>query len=377
MEAMDQKIQLIADWKARCFSIIDLSNKYHVSRPTVYKWVGRYEELGLDGLKEQSRAPLHNPHRTPEHIISLIVQEKLKNRSRGPKKVYAQLERHYPDIDVPSPSTIGEILKRHGLVHKRKRRFKVPPYTEPFKACEAPNTVWSADYKGQFYTWGAHICYPLTISDNYSRYLLACQGLAGPRYAQTRTVFEKVFKEYGLPDAIRVDNGTPFTGKCPGGLSRLSVWWIQLGITPERIDKGCPQQNGRHERMHRTLKEEAVDPFRCTMQEQQKHFDLFRMEYNNDRPHEALDQNAPNSYYRKSTKPYTEKRVKPEYDRGYIVRHVLHSGEITFRGTMYSITRLLTGEPIGLKEIADGQWKVFYSFHPLGILDERRKKLIK
>ena len=377
METMDQKIQLIADWNSHCYSVTNLSQKYDLSRPTIYKWVERYREFGIDGLKEQSRKPLNSPNQTEEYIVELIVREKLKNRNRGPKKVYHQLKRQYPDLDIPVPSTIGELLKKQGLVNKRRRRLRVPAYTEPFKECNEPNVVWSADYKGQFYTRDEKVCYPLTISDNYSRYLLECQGLIGPRYRETREVFEKVFSEYGLPAAIRVDNGTPFSGKCPGGLSRLSVWWIQLGIIPERIDKGCPQQNGRHERMHRTLKEETLHPVERNIQEQQESFDRFRVDYNDDRPHEALGQDVPSAYYKKSTKPYTRRLKKPEYDSDCTVRHVKYSGEISFKGKMYSITRLLTGQPVGLQEIDNGKWKLYYSFQPIGILDLRKKRIVK
>lgn len=221
------------------------------------------------------------------------------------------------------------------------------------------------------------MCYPLTISDNYSRYLFRCQGLAGPRYEPTRTVFEAVFNEYGLPDAIRVDNGTPFAGKCLGGLSRLSVWWIQLGIIPERIKKGCPQQNGRHERMHRTLKEETLDTVALNMKEQQERFDLFRIDYNNYRPHEALKQETPSSHYKKSTRLYVEKPVMPDYDFDYTVRYVRHNGEIKFKGNKYYLTELLTGQPVGLKEINEAQWEIYYSFQPIGILDLRKSEIIK
>jgi transposase InsO family protein len=377
MSTMDQKIQMVADWQSEYLSITDLSQKYSLSRPTIYKWLKRYEEFGIDGLKEQSRKPLHSPNQTKDDIVELIIKEKLKNRKRGPKKVYYQLATQYPHIDLPSPSTIGEWLKKRGLVNKRKKRLRVPAYTEPFQACQTPNAVWSVDYKGQFYTKDTCVCYPLTISDNYSRYLLKCQGLPGPRYEETRKVFEEVFREYGLPEAIRSDNGTPFTGRCAGGLSRLSIWWIQLGIIPERIDKGCPQQNGRHERMHRTLKEEAIYPVSRNMKEQQKRFDLFLIDYNNNRPHEALGQNTPGNYYQRSIRPYVEKPVMPDYDLDYAVRHVRHSGEIKFKGGIYYLTQLLTGQPVGLKQVADGQWTVYYSFQQIGTLDLRKNKIIK
>lgn len=377
IEPMDQKIQLIANWQTKDFSKTDLSQKYGVSRKTVDKWIHRYTEHGIDGLKDQSRAPIHRPLTTQKDIIKRIIKQKLKNRKRGPKKIYHRLKKQYPDINWPAPSTIGDWLKKYNLVKKRKKRLRVPPYTEPFLECQSPNSVWSADYKGQFHTRNARICYPLTISDNYSRYLLKCKGLPGPRYYKTRAVFKAAFKEYGLPDAIRIDNGTPFTGKCLGGLSRLSIWWIQLNIIPERIEKGCPQQNGRHERMHRTLKEETLDPIAYDMKEQQEHFNAFRIDYNNYRPHEALKQDTPNDYYQKSNRAYIEKPAIPAYDLDYTVRYVRHSGEIKFKGNMYHLTELLTGQPVGLKEIADGQWRIYYSFQVIGTLDLRKNKIIK
>jgi len=310
-------------------------------------------------------------------MVELIVQEKLKNRHRGPKKVWHQLKRQYPDIELPAPSTIGEWLKKRGLVEKRKKRLRVPPYTRPFERCERANSVWSIDYKGQFYTKDGRVCYPLTISDNYSRYLLECHGLPGPRYFETKAVLEKVFKEYGLPDAIRSDNGVPFAGKSIGGLSNLSMWFVQLGIIPERIDKGCPAQNGRHERMHRTLKAETVCPSSINMKEQQERFDIFRMDYNKYRPHESLGQDVPSNYYQRSNRPYVEKTVTPNYDFDHTVRYVRSNGEIKFNGHFHYLAQLLAGQHVGLKEVADGQWQIYYSFLPLGILDLRKNLIIR
>jgi transposase InsO family protein len=377
LKPMDQKIQMIADWQTKHFSKTDLSQKYGISRKTVYKWLYRYQKSGIDGLKELSRRPDSSPDQTNQEIIELIIKEKLKNRKRGPKKINAQLKQQYPQLDIPAPSTIGHWLKQNGLVAPRKRRRRVPPYNEPFIKCQSPNAIWSTDYKGQFYTKDGKKCYPLTISDNYSRYLLKCVGLPGPRYEQTRAVFESAFREYGLPGALRLDNGTPFAGRCIGGLSQLMVWWIQLGIIPERIDKGCPQQNGRHERMHRTLKAESLDPIAASIKEQQMQFDLFRHDYNNHRPHEALDQQPPAKYYIKSSRPFIEKPAEPEYDYSYMVRRVRHNGEIKLHGNMYYLTALLSGQPVGLKEVDDGIVTLYYSFYPLGYINLRKNKVMK
>jgi putative transposase len=374
---MDIKIQLVNDWNNGYFSVTDLSQKYGVSRPTIYKWLKRYKYWGIEGLKEQSRTPKKCPNRTSKKILELVIQEKLKNRKRGPRKVRAQLKRKHPELDLPAVSTIGYWLKKEGLVERRKKRLHVPPYTQPFGECDAPNDIWSIDYKGQFHMKNGHICYPLTLSDNFSRFLLGCPALEGPRYVPTRHCLELIFREYGLPRAIRCDNGTPFAGRSVGGLSRLMIWWILLGIIPERIGKGCPQENGRHERMHRTLKSDALNPIARHLKEQQKAFDIFRHDYNNDRPHESLNDQMPSDYYKKSNRPYVERPHPPDYGNDYLVRHVHHSGEIKFMGRKFYLTELLAGQPVGLREIADGLWQLQFSFYALGSIDLRKNKVIR
>lgn len=374
---MDVKIELIKDWNAGHFSVTDLSQKYMVSRPTIYKWLKRYKRFGIEGLKEESRAPKQCPHRTSREILDIVIKEKLKNRKRGPRKVRAQLKRKHPELELPAVSTIGYWFKKEGLVEQRKKRLRVPPYTEPFSECKEPNDVWSIDYKGQFHMQNGRICYPLTISDNYSRFLLGCKALGCPRYDPTRRFMESIFREYGLPDAMRSDNGTPFAGRCIGGLSRLMVWWILLGIIPERIGKGCPQENGRHERMHRTLKSDVLNPVAGNLKEQQKAFDIFRHDYNNDRPHESLNDETPSDYYKKSNRPYVECPHSPDYDHHYLVRQVRHCGEIKFTGRRFYLIELLAGQPVGLKEVEDGRWQIQFSFYVLGSIDLRKNMVIR
>jgi len=374
---MEIKLQLVNDWNDGNFSISALSQKYEVSRPTVYKWLTRYRQSGIEGLKEQSRAPKHCPNRTSKKIMGLVIAEKLKNRKRGPRKVRAQLKRKHPELEIPAVSTIGYWLKKEGLVEPRKKRLHVPPYTQPFGECVAPNDTWSIDYKGQFYMKNGRVCYPLTLSDNFSRFLFCCEALEGPRYEPTRRCLESIFREYGLPDTIRSDNGTPFAGRSIGGLSRLTVWWILLGIIPERIKKGCPHQNGRHERMHRTLKRDALDPVARNLKEQQKAFDIYSYDYNQDRPHESLHDLTPSDYYVKSSRPYVEHPHLPDYGHEYLVRQVRHSGEIKFAGRMFYLTELLAGLPVGLKEIEDGLWKLQFSFYALGSIDRRKNKVMR
>ena len=376
MDPMDLKLQFINSWKQGCFSKTDLSQKYGISRPTVYKWLARHEQSGVYGLKEQSRSPRSCPHRTPQAILNLVIGEKLKNRKRGPRKVRAQLKRQYPGLELPAISTIAYWLKKEGLVEPRKKRLHVAPYTEPFAECRAPNDVWSMDYKGQFHLKNSLVCYPLTLSDNFSRFLLRCTALRGPRYLATKRSLAAVFREYGLPNAIRSDNGTPFAGRCIGGLSRLSIWLIQLGIIPERIEKGCPQENGRHERMHRTLKSEALDPIGRNFRDQQNKFDVFQYDYNNNRPHESLEDKTPGDYYQSSNRPYVEEPHTPEYGYEYAVRSVRNKGEIKFMGQEYFISELLIGQSVGLKETGDGLWKLQYGFYVLGSVDLRKNRVI-
>ena len=373
---MDLKVQFINDWN-NGHSITALSQKYGVSRPTVYKWIERYKQFGIEGLKEQSRAPQRRPNRTPQETLNLVIQEKLKNRKRGPRKIRAQLKRQYPKRRFPAISTIGYWLKKEGLVEPRKKRLHVPPYSEPFSECQAPNDVWSIDYKGQFYMKNGQVCYPLTLCDNYSRFLLGCQALDGPRHNPTRRCLESIFRQYGLPKAIRSDNGTPFAGRALGGLSRLMIWWILLGITPERINKGCPQENGRHERLHRTLKNDALNPVARNLKEQQKAFDLYRHEYNHDRPHESLNDLTPGEIYEKSNRPFVEHPHHPAYDPDFLVRYVRLNGEIKGMGRMFFLTELLSGLPVGLKEIEDGLWQLQFSFYILGSIDLRKNKIIR
>lgn len=379
-EPMEERLKLIADRLAG-YSITELSVIYGVSRKTVYKWTVRYERLGHDGLKEFCRAPVCHPNQTEKDIISRLIEAKFSHMNWGPKKLLVFLKMRQPRIKWPSVCTAEKWLKRHGLVKERRRRKRTPAYSEPFLDCDAPNKVWSADFKGQFKTGDGRWCYPLTIGDNMSRYLLACRGLHSPCHSDTRRWFEWTFREFGLPEAIRTDNGTPFAGRGITGLGQLSIWWIKLGIRPERIESGKPQQNGRHERMHRTLKQETTSPPMPDMDRQQFRFEEFRREYNNDRPHEALDQKTPASIYEPSPRRFPEKLRAPEYDEGAEVRSVRQNGEVKFKNGLYFLSELLAGEKVGLVEIEDGKHEIRFGFHPVGILDLRlggvRPKLTK
>ena len=368
--AMDQKMQMIGDYLSEEYTITQLSKMYEVSRKTIYKWIRRYEAEGPSGLEERSRAPRSHPNAMPLEKAREIVATKLRYQKWGPKKVLAWLEEHHPGERWPAASTVGEILKREGLVRARRKKRRTPPYTEPFTKCSRPNAVWSADFKGQFRTGDEKPCYPLTITDNSSRYLLDCRGLSRPTFEETKPWFEWVFKEYGLPEAIRTDNGAPFASVGFGGLSRLSVWFIKLGIRPERIEPGHPEQNGRHERMHRSLKEATANPPRGDIKEQQNAFDEFVQEYNFERPHEALGQKPPASFYHPSLRPYPVKVSKVEYAHDVIVRQVRHNGEIKWKGKLIYVSEALAGEPVALKQKEEHLWEIRFSFYPLGVLNE-------
>jgi transposase InsO family protein len=372
---MDQRMQLIGDWLKREFSVTDLSGLYGVSRPTVYKWIARYQERGVVGLEEVPRKPLNHPNATRTDLVDKIVAMKLMHQKMGPKKIIANLQRQCIQERWPAVSTAGEILRKQGLVRHRRRKRRVTPYTDPLLGCDKPNSVWSADYKGQFNTGDGKPCYPLTITDNHSRYLLECRGLSQPTHEQTQPWFEWTFREYGLPEAIRTDNGVPFASTALGGLSRLSVWFIKLGIRPERILPGHPEQNGRHERMHRTLKEATIDPPKHDLPAQQQAFEEFKHDYDCERPHEALGQQTPASVYHASPTTYPIRLPQIEYDDDVVVKRVRHSGELYWKGQFIHISKVLAKEPIALKQIDEHLWGISFSFYPLGVLNELTGKV--
>jgi putative transposase len=373
---MDQKLKFIVDYLSREYYVTELSKMYEISRKTCYKWVKRYLNEGPPGLTERPKTALRHPNATPVETAREIVACKLKHSSWGPKKVLTWLEQRQPERQWPAFSTAGDILRREGLVKPRQKRHRTPPYTEPFQECNRPNEVWSIDYKGQFRMGNGRLCYPLTISDNYTRYLLDCHGLSHPDYEGTRQLLQVVLKRYGLPEAIRTDNGEPFASVGLGGLSKLSVWFIKLGIKQERIAKGHPEQNGRHERMHRSLKAATANPPENNLQKQQKAFDKFLPEYNTERPHESLEMQTPASLYTLSLRPYPAKLAEVTYHGDYIVRQVRHNGEIKWRGEFVYVSQALAGEPVALKQQSEGQWELRFSTVILGMLDERTLKIL-
>src|SRR6266536_4942834 len=368
-----ERTRFIDDYLSGCFTIAELAARYGVSRKTLYKWLGRHDDAGLAGLADHSRAPAVCPHRTPEMVADQIVAFRRRFPYMGPKKIIARLSELEPLVDWPAPSTAGDILRRNGLVRRRvRRRPPVHPLRLPVKAT-APNEVMTIDFKGQFRLRNRQYCYPLTIVDGFSRYILACDALTSTQMEPARTVFERVFRTYGLPCCILSDNGSPFASPGLARLSRLSMWWIRMGISVTRIVPGRPDQNGAHERMHRTLKEQTTRPPAPDQAAQQSVFDRFRHEYNEERPHEALEQRRPVTLYVPSTRPYPERLPPIEYPGYYETRKVDHTGMIRWHAERVFISHTLEGETIAFEEIDDGIWSVYYGVVLLARFDERER----
>jgi putative transposase len=375
VKPMDEKILFIADHLHEACSFIQLCERYGISRKTGYKWVERYQAEGIEGLEERSRKPHTAAGEIPYAIRKAVVELRCQGREPlGPKKIQALLSRRFPDQPIPSKSSIYNVLKREGMLEPKRRRRRVQPSVHRLATATAPNELWSADYKGQFKLGNGHWCYPLTVMDHASRYLLGCQGLEGPRLAETKAVFERLFREYGLPERMRTDNGVPFASTATGGLSQLSVWWIKLGILPERIEPGQPQQNGRHERMHRTLKRAVTHPPAANQSAQQAQFDSFCTHYNEQRPHEGLGQRSPQSCYHPSGRPYPERLPELEYPGYFHCQKVSANGIAYWTGRRIYVGYLLAGERVGLEEVGDGIWAVYFGPVRLGTFDERQTK---
>lgn len=375
LRPMDERVLFIADFVRELYSFSELCARYEVSRKTGYKWVDRYRCEGVEGLAERSRRPQRQPTQLPYAVQQAIIQLRGSRRTElGPKKIQTRLRERYPDQPVPSRTTIYNVLKRAGLITPRRLRRRVAPSGAVVDGIKVPNGLWSADFKGQFVTGDRRWCYPLTVMDHSSRYLLGCQGLPGTRGAETRGVFERLFRRYGLPERLRTDNGVPFASLATAGLSRLSIWWIRLGIVPERIAPGHPQQNGRHERMHRTLKRAAAQPPAPNARAQQRRFDVFRRHYNAERPHEALAQRTPASLYTPSPRPYPERLPEMIYPSYMHPHRVCDTGLIYWNAWRIYVGYLLAGEHVGIEPVGDGVWNLHYGPVRLGGFDERSAK---
>jgi putative transposase len=375
LRPMDERVLFVADYVRELYDFTQLCARYGVSRKTGYKWVERYRHEGAEGLQERSRRPLSQPTQLPYAVQQAIIQLRGSRRMElGPKKIQTRLRERFPDQTLPSRTTIYNVLKRAGLITPRRLRRRVAPSGGVVDGIRVPNGLWSADFKGQFVTGDRRWCYPLTVMDHSSRYLLGCRALPGTRGAETRAAFERVFRRYGLPERLRTDNGVPFASLASAGLSRLSIWWIRLGIVPERIKPGQPQQNGRHERMHRTLKRAAAQPPAPNALAQQRRFDVFRRHYNAERPHEALAQRTPASLYIPSPRPYPERLPEMIYPSYMHAHRVCDSGLIYWNAWRIYVGYLLAGEHVGIEPVGDGLWNVHFGPIRLGGFDERNLK---
>jgi putative transposase len=368
---MDERKQFIDDYWLDIYAMKELCERYGISRKTGYKWLSRFEDGGRQALEDRSRAPHRCPHRIPEEMATLICDARREHPTWGPRKLLDWLELRYPELDLPASSTAGDLLSRKGLVKKRRRRR---PHQHPGvvpATTNEPNDLWTADFKGHFKTQDGIYCYPLTVADQHTRYLLACHGLLGTKGIPVLTVFDRLFREHGLPRAIRTDNGVPFATTGIHGLSRLNVWWIKLGIQHQRILPAHPQQNGAHERMHKTLKAEATRPPRANLRCQQHAFDKFRREYNDDRPHDFLDGKPPGFLYRSSRREYTGTPPAFQYPGHFILKRITNAGTFRFKKKLLFIANALKQNTIGLEEVDDGIWSIYFCNVLLGRVDER------
>lgn len=367
---MDLRVRLIQEYEEG-ESIAALAEIYSVARKTVYKWLERHEAEGVAGLADQSREPHHCPSRLSEETIAHIIAARHRWKW-GPRKLRVKLIAAHPNIAWPAASTIGEVLKRAGLTHRRTRRVRTPPSTQPFAAVAAANQTWCADFKGWFRTRDGTRCDPLTITDAHSRYLLRCHITPKADSVQVAAVFDAAFREYGLPLVIHTDNGVPFASVAPGGLSRLSLQWVRLGITPERSRLASPQDNGRHERMHSTLKQATLSPPERNPRRQQEAFDRFQQEYNHERPHEALGDQTPASCFAPSSRPMPRRVPELNYDEDIAVRRISQQGSLKWHGVRTFVSEIFAYEWLGLRALDERTCEVLYGPHTVGFLDTYR-----
>ena len=379
VDAMSERLRFVRDARQRLVSFTELCALYEISRFTGYKWLKRANASGLDFLQELSRRPHSCPHATPPELQARLLAARRQHPTWGPCKLLAlvrrQDRRRGIDFAWPARSTGAELLRRNGLVTPRRRRMARSHPGRPLTPMSAPNVIWTADYKGQFRLGNGHYCFPLTVQDGFSRYLLGCRSLTGTTTAECRPVFQRLFQEYGLPEILRTDNGVPFATQALGRLSQLSVWWIRLGIYPELIEPAHPEQNGRHERIHRTLKRATARPPAPTPRSQQQRFDLFRDEYNAVRPHQALGDATPASLYTRSPRPYPSAPPPLEYPSHFEVRLVSANGGIRWLSDWVNVSHVLGGEYVGLEEIDEGEWDLYFGRMRLGRFHEPLRRV--
>lgn len=370
ISVFNQRKLFIADYQSGNFSITDLCRTYGISRPTAYLWIDRFNQYGLDGLIDKKSIPFSCPHATSDEVVDAILNVKYEWSKWGPKKIRAYLVKN-TSLILPSETTIGNILKKNDLVKSRKTRMRFAERSQPLAHVKEMNDVWSADFKGKFITQDNRKCEPFTLTDNASRYLLKCVNLDSNNTQHVWAILEVAFREFGLPLYLRTDNGPPFATSGIGRLSPLSIKLIKAGIIPDFIDPGKPEQNGRHERMHGTLKAEAVFP-ELNLKEQEMKLEEFQTYYNFIRPHEGINQLTPGSVYKPSNRVWSGKLNPPEYEDCYKKCKVKISGQIKFKGEYIFVGRALTDEYVGLKEIETG-FKIYYGPICLGSINEEGK----
>ena len=368
------RMEFVVAHESQQYSFTELCELFGISREAGYRCLRRFREDGIEGLKDRSRAPKSCPHRVDDAIEQLLIEARRKHPTWGPKKLLPWLARRH-DIDLPSRSTASQILKRAGLCDVRRRRRRLEHPGKPTTNAAAPNALWAADFKGEFLMRDGNYCYPLTVTDQHSRYVLACKALRSTKEIPVLLAFERLFREYGLPEAIRTDNGVPFATIALGRLSRLSVWWIKIGIRPELTQPSHPEQNGQHERMHKTLKAETTRPPGADLAAQQRKFDRWRREFNDERPHESLHDASPSMLYSPSARQLPKKLEHPTYPGHFEVRYVSRNNGIRWNSTWINVSSTLREEYVGCEEVDDGVWNVWFGPLLLGRFDERELKI--
>ena len=372
MDVVEERTRFVLDYDSESFTMSELCRIYGIARKTGYQWVERFEVEGLAGLKDRRYGAGVHRNQTDSRIEAQIVQLKHLHPSWGAKKLRAHLVLKKKDVAWPVLSTFGEILRREGLSAPQRKRLKVPVYSQPFEKVQAANQLWCADFKGWFRTGNGERIDPLTVTDAHSRYLLRCQSVEKTDTEHVQAIFAAAFREHGMPHTIRTDNGAPFASRAIAGISRLSIYWMKLGIQPERIKPGHPEQNGRHERMHRTLKAETAKPPAANRRAQQRAFDQFRQQFNEQRPHEALGQQTPASRYQNSARIYPDRIPEPEYGSHMKPKRVYQDGTFFWKGTQVFISKSLSGESIGLEPLDDRYWGVHFATFPLARFDSHQ-----
>lgn len=375
LEPMEQRLELIREYESGLLTMTELAAQYGVSRKTAYKWLERYGQDGMRGLADRSRRPHTSPQALPSEVVEAVIAFRRRHPTWGAKKVVRVLRRQQPEVPWPARSTAAGWLHARGLIAARR-----PPAPRragsraPLTPATAPNEVWTTDFKGEFRTGDGRYCYPLTVRDAFSRFVLRCDAQAGRTIAETRRHFARAFAEYGLPARIRSDNGGPFAGPGLGGLSQLSVWWIRLGILPERIAPGHPEQNGSHEQFHGVLKAQTTRPPAATARAQQRRFATFCIEYNQERPHEALHDDTPAAHYRPSARPFPRRLPPLEYPGHAEVRRVDQNGYLSWRQPLF-VSTALADQPVAFEEVDDGLWTIRFAHVVLGRFDERQRRI--